>query len=39
MKGLVKAFLITGIVVCALVSAKILVEFFDTKVKRYINVD
>ena len=39
MKHLTKIFMITSIVVGALVSAKIIVEFYEARTKRYINVD
>lgn len=39
MKQLVKFFLITSIVVGMLISFKIMMEFWDTRVKKYISVD
>jgi len=39
MKSLVKIFLLIGIVLGALVSTKIILEIYDTKVKKYIDVD
>ena len=38
MKNLEKIFLLIGIVAGVLVSTKIIIELYDTKVKKYINV-
>ncbi len=39
MKNLVKFFLIASIFLSALVSVKIILELYETRVKKYINVD
>ena len=39
MKNLFRFFLLTGILVGGLISAKIIIELYETKVKKYIDVN